>query len=125
MTDNEIIKALECFKSDECLGAECPYASIEGLCGKPMCEDVYDFIYRQKAEIERLKEYEIAFKKGCALSRCINKGFMQNEAYKEFAERLHQNCEKYPYTLPSVLANIEITYKELTEGGNEDGMDKC
>lgn len=45
------------------------------------------------------------------------------EAYKEFAERLHQKCKKYPYTLPSVFTNIEITYKELTEGGNEDGMD--
>ena len=54
MTDNEIIQALECFKSEDCLGEQCPYFEMSGLCGKPMCSDVYDFIYRQKSEIEKL-----------------------------------------------------------------------
>lgn len=80
-----------------------------------------EMVKEQKAEIERLKEYETALKKGCALSRCINKGFVQDEAYKEFAERLKQspsvtNCENEWLCL-----DIDNILKELTEGGNEDG----
>lgn len=74
---------------------------------------------RLKHEVERLKaEIRNTDNTLASLDRPITE--VKHEAYKEFAERLHQNCEKYPYTLPSVLANIEITYKELTEGKRED-----
>lgn len=45
----------------------------------------------------------------------------KSEAYKEFAERLHQKCaiDRGFAVMPDDA--IEITYKELTEGGNEDG----
>ena len=55
MTDNEIIKALECCKTgDDCKG--CPYyANGRYTCGEHFNEDVLDLINRQKAEIERLQ----------------------------------------------------------------------
>lgn len=55
MTDNEIIKALECCKDRDCLN--CPMLAKEfcfGLCGD-LVSCVLDLINRQKAEIERLK----------------------------------------------------------------------
>ena len=54
MTDNEIIKALECCGRESCNG--CPYRS-DRIChqGNPMIRDALDLINRQKAEIERLK----------------------------------------------------------------------
>ena len=77
-------------------------------------------------EVERLQEVTTntvnsSIRFGLDKKQEIRKA--KSEAYKEFAERLHQNCKKYPYTLPYVFTNIEITLKELTEGGNEDGMD--
>ena len=49
----------------------------------------------REAEIERLKEYESALKKGCALSKCINKPDLQREAYEELAENVYKFlCKK-------------------------------
>lgn len=59
---------------------------------------VLDLIKQKDAEIKRLKEYESVFKKGCALSRCINKGFVQDEAYKEFADVVLKIATKYIYS---------------------------
>lgn len=79
-------------------------------------------INSQKAEIERLKEYETALKKGCALSRCINKGFVQDEAYKEFFELVQaKSYEEHGFLEVVDLQDIETIFEELTEGGNEDG----
>lgn len=136
LTDAEIIKALEDYKNSKILQTENGVISIG---------DILDLINRKDAEIERLKrelisadevigyrEAEIkrlqevttntvnsSIRFGLDKEQEIRKA--KSEAYKEFAERLHQKCKKYPYTLPSVFTNIEITYKELTEGGNEDG----
>ena len=56
MTDNEIIKALECLKGVDVMCLGCSYQKY----GYPMCReyaatDALDLINRQKAEIERLK----------------------------------------------------------------------
>ena len=50
MTDNEIIKALEC-----CGGSNCHECPIEG-CTDDIFGNALDLINRQKAEIERLKK---------------------------------------------------------------------
>lgn len=52
MTDNEIIKALECCGRESCFG--CPY---RGKChqGNPMITDALDLINRQQAELENSK----------------------------------------------------------------------
>ena len=58
MTDNEIIKALECCsQEDKC--PNCPYVRVGGCISEDniniLLKDVLNLINRQKAEIERLK----------------------------------------------------------------------
>ena len=59
MTDEQIIKALECcIQGDQC-AYSCPYDDDESDCNKctsALAKDALDLINRQKAEIERLKE---------------------------------------------------------------------
>ena len=59
MTNNEIIKALECCVNEKADCKGCPYESdgclIENGKNK-LLEDTLDLINRQKAEIERLKD---------------------------------------------------------------------
>ena len=55
LTDNEIVKALECCKNDGIICFECPYKKPNG-CMEKLSADVLDLINRLQAEIERLKE---------------------------------------------------------------------
>lgn len=115
MTDNEIIKALECCCAsgvDTC--SDCPLHHQFGCIDK-VKKNILDLINRQKAEIERLnirnkalahiiKNYDWKFAKA------------KTEAIKEFAERLKQiktNLE----TLRMPLLNMDIDnlVKEMTE----------
>ena len=84
MTDNEIIKALECCSINDC--RNCLYDKAK-VCGQELSKDALDLINRQKAEIERLQEVKE-----------INLNAIKNdlpwyvihikaEAIKEFAER--------------------------------------
>lgn len=52
VSDNEIIKALECCRSTSCYDCLC---NDENLCIDALLEYALDLINRQKAEIERLK----------------------------------------------------------------------
>ena len=55
MTDNEIIKALECCKNKRCVS--CPYDDVADKfaeCSAKLVNDAHGLINRQKAEIERL-----------------------------------------------------------------------
>ena len=76
LTDNEIIKALEC-------------------CDLPVGETVLDgalnLINRQKAEIERLQKH---IQEGIDLAKQIPEmvALAQAEAIKQFAERLKADC---------------------------------
>lgn len=62
MTDNEIIKALECCisrTSDRCRNRECPYFNRTQTyiyCKKLLKEEASNLINRQKEEIEYWKE---------------------------------------------------------------------
>ncbi len=53
-TDKEIVKALECCKSDTSVCNECPYDKI-GECIEKMCADSIDLINRLQGENERLQ----------------------------------------------------------------------
>lgn len=55
MTDDEIVKALDC--CDNCFCDECAYKSKLFHCKEDLCHDALDLINRQKAEIERLRNY--------------------------------------------------------------------
>lgn len=63
MTDNEIIKALECCMTDTC--SECPF-TFAG-CIDTLPKEAIKLIKRQQAEIERLEyEKQIVFNEGKA-----------------------------------------------------------
>lgn len=92
MTDNEIIKALECCGCDNYQCDNCPYAYKTCTVYK----DSIDLINRQKAEIERLREEtaELIDDRYATQLLChlIKKEDdtrnVRSDAIKEFAERL-------------------------------------
>ncbi len=88
MTDNEIIKALECCKSMVTSCEECPM-HIEGvICHEyELNEKALDIIKRQQAEIERLK-IDLEAMRGAANSYKHHYNKARSEAVKEFAMRL-------------------------------------
>ena len=55
MTDNEIIKALECHKDETNSCQECVYNDGRG-CSLRLSADALDLINRQKAKIEMLEQ---------------------------------------------------------------------
>ena len=127
MIDNDIIKALECCiksaNAGECLTLKCPLLGDYGCAISGDEEKLYeyalDLINRQKAEVERLKEILM---NGCKLSRCINKGFIRAEAYKEFAERLKAHLLLNIGERISVVSadDVEKLLKELTEKNDKE-----
>jgi hypothetical protein len=102
MTDNEIIKALECCTSDGVTCDECPYEYTKHIVGEEFetmpngksyddlsCDewhkiDLLNLINRQKAEIERLKKVNDIRLECLGRSRAKAKA----EAIKEFWSRL-------------------------------------
>ena len=113
MTDNEIIKALECCTDESYENCnECPYSTDTLSCERlKLLEDSLDLINSLKAEVERLKEcpkcvyeYDGEVIEYCIQGPCLN--FkpvyvsadlaikqIKNEAYKEFAERLNEEAQ--------------------------------
>lgn len=87
MTDNEIIKALEC-----CIKHECTNCSLN----KMFCSDTVamghalDLTKRQQKEIERLK-IENQSLRSAASSYKLHYNKSRVEAIKEFAKRLKEN----------------------------------
>lgn len=77
MTDNEIIKALECCSEHKTFCNECSYKNktVE-YCDGDLCKDAVALIKRQKADIERLQGIILAFEKVEHNSLC------ETETYK-------------------------------------------
>ena len=106
MTDNEIIKALECCANathKDC--KNCPLFVVDG-CVKTMSTNALDLINRQQAEIERLKEcpkciyeYDGNTTEYCIQGPCSNFKTVEqikSEAIKEFADRLKEKAHTQP-----------------------------
>lgn len=115
MTDNEIIKALECCKDADCVN--CPNWSEEwhsGMCNE-FLSTVLDLINDQKAEIEMANCHihklvqvtdDLVHECDCA----------KQEAIKEFAERLkdmHRHNTTSVVSLVTVFDNINNLVKEM------------
>lgn len=83
MTDNEIIKALECCINDDC--DNCP--DTFGNCEHNAMRNALNLINRQQEEIERLK-IENQSLRGAANSYKLHYNEAKTEAVKEFADRL-------------------------------------
>jgi hypothetical protein len=130
LTDNEIIKALECCGAGKyhCLGELCPKfrdnaTTTVSECREVLMKDTTDLINRQKAEIERLKsdltlktyDYEhllMKCKEIQAISSSRKDRLMQIvvklqtarvEAIKEFVERLIHEIVNRPSKIQSAL----------------------
>ncbi|MBE6618396.1 MAG: hypothetical protein E7626_01265 [Ruminococcaceae bacterium] len=121
MTDNEIIKALECcWHENECIGDECPLFKPINDCTQLMAMEALDLINRQRAEIKALKASKVAE---------VNFAYRvtKEKAIKEFAERLKQSafeCDvsfgygREHYTEAVAIIEIDNLVKEMTEGSD-------
>ena len=112
MTDNEIIKALECCFGGEglCPRQQCPFYE---KCKNDESLAMYalDLIKRQKAEIERLKaEADMADGYADALEERA-----KSEAIKEFAERLKEKVNANEWNGTICGMDIDNLVKEMTE----------
>ena len=95
MTDNDIIKALECCTDESYENCnECPYSIDAERCERmKLLEDILDLINHQKAEIERLKK-EIQTTKDAYIMLQTKNAIIKSETVKEFAERLKEKSFK-------------------------------
>lgn len=98
MTDEQIVKALECCKIGNC--DDCPFYGVKEDFEVELPEEALDLINRKKAENERLLQK------------------LQSEAIKEFAERLKNKiwysdlCNLERTITPEIITNL---VKEMTE----------
>lgn len=118
-TDNEIIKALECcIKNDLIQCKICPYYDMEQKCRRVLRNDVLDLLNRQRAEIERLSDYNANLQ--TANTSLSNEIFeIKSEAIKEFAERLKKKTDNPGKAMFDVYEyygeTIDKLVKEMTE----------
>ena len=113
MTDNEIIKALECLRGNAFDCGECPYCSCyPAPCEQQVAKDALFLITRQQTEIERLKNRDMQVEVSDKLEREI-----KAEAVKEFAERLKEQ-DGYDNHVFDDCASILVP-KEYLKGRDE------
>ena len=120
MSDNEIIKALECCIKEQCSNCcNCGNWHEQWNCMTEIMKKALDLINRQKAEIERLKkdnEYILMQHKfqrrpsGDCWNDVIEKA--KAEAVKEFAERLKELMQ---YEAVIYDCHIDNLVKEMAE----------
>ena len=112
MTDNEIIKALECLRGNAFDCGECPYCSCyPAPCEQQVAKDALSLITRQKEGIEWLKNRDLQAEVSEKLEREI-----KAEAVKEFAERLKENycfTDRWGKIIPK--STVDNLVKEMTE----------
>ena len=135
MTDNEIIKALECCGEPYNICAECPITNNikdDCRCGEHLANYALDLINRQQTEIEKLKN-EIQITKDAYIMLQTKNEIIKPEAIKEFAERLKENIsddchivsdegEYVGYDCGDVIHCIDSLVKEKVN--NEKGVSK-
>lgn len=128
MTDEQIIKALECFavnkdndivkalelcitpKGTDHTCAICPLHKIGASCKTVLNRHAIELINRQKAEIEKLKEAYAVYEETTGLKQA------RAEAIKEFVERLEADLgDLFMVNHPCVSATIDNLVKEMTE----------
>ena len=103
MTDNEIIKALECCINDDC--DNCP--DTFGNCEHNAMRNAFDLIKRKDAEIERLKKDKYK----------IQKAFNQSEDYRVIAksEAIKEFANEFIKTLKDALYGLDIKEKTISK----------
>ena len=113
MTDNEIIKALECMHGNAFDCGERPYWSCyPAACEQQVAKDALSLITRQKEGIEWLKNRDLQAEVSEKLEREI-----KSEAVKEFADRLKEQ-DGYNNHVFDDCASILVP-KEYLKGRDE------
>ena len=130
MTDNEIIKAMQCVIGNDVKCSECTYQKVLPFpsCRRKCAKNALDLINRQKAEIEKLKQENDFFRKTITenAQRALEVKVEEiekakSEAIKEFAERLKEKCyEDFQETCEMLSPyvtddDIDDLVKEMTE----------
>ena len=105
MTDNEIIKVLECCMQTENISC-CAKCSLrdKDYCYSEVSKYALDLINRQKAEIERLQKHN---------SVVAHKHY--DDGIKEFAEKVNELLERYSV----IHENAEAAISDVIECDNE------
>lgn len=106
MTDNEIVKALECCVNGE-RGNKCRGCEVATGCKSLLLRESLDLIKSQKAEIESMENCERILI--CQLAE------ERDKAIKEFAERLKETKFKHGSDYFVYAENIDNLVKEMTE----------
>lgn len=109
MSDEEIMKALECCGDPYSICAECPIKDDHG-CNEQLANYALDLITRQKAETERLKK-EIQITKDAYIMLQTKNEIIKSEAVKEFAKRL--KCGVPQETGVIRCADVDNLVKEI------------
>lgn len=123
-TDEEIIKAVECCSDPCCKCDDCPLYCRGANCSSfELHRYALDLIYRQKAEIERLKGWQDVLK-------AEKHSLIKAEAYKEFAKRLKKLTRRFhylgfslDYALAVETSEIDNLLKEMV--GNVSDNPRC
>lgn len=133
MTDEQIVKALECCKIGNC--DDCPFYGVKEDCEVELPEEALDLINRQKAENERLEDENYTLKNkieirdnlieqlGSDIDIKYNTIYTmreklknsKSEAIKEFAERLIRTADGDDEYGTVFVFNINDLVKEMTE----------
>ena len=130
MTDNEIIKALECCKTwncEKCINRN--RAKTATNCRNELVSEIFDLINRQKGEIERLQSMNQA-KLDMIHDIRAELETAKSEAIREFAVTLISKINELDvyscdigygntdrgYLASEVISTVTNSIKEMTEG---------
>lgn len=123
MTDEQIVKALECCIRRDCTG--CPlYKSHPENCFTALPENALALIKRQRWEIEKLIDecysqsvlWHDNFESVYETAKEAIKAEARTEAIREFAERVRsETCDVHPLVLGFVREVVNNIEQEMTE----------
>ena len=118
MTDNEIVKALECCTTKGAKCSDCPaFKKVDRSNCKKYFRGAIDLINRQQTEIERLNNNISAM----VVTLHNSAKATRNEAIKEFAKRLKEEWFNNRYDSPDIefdyfIDNFVKEYEKGSEG---------
>ena len=118
MTDNEIIKAMQCVIGNDVKCSECTYQKVLPFpsCRRMCAKNALDLINRQKAEIERLsiESETLVTQLKVAYEQIHKLNMAKSETIKEFAEEL-KNCFAISGDYLDIINIVDNLVKEMTE----------
>lgn len=118
MTDNDIIKALECCADTTKECEDCPFLQFECIVDteNSLVKSALDLINRQQAEIERLTNIKADELEGKG-NKCFDAGYVYG--ITEFINKFEKKIKDVRFTIGQtweIQCALKQTLKELTEG---------